>query len=202
MKLDDYKLVFAVIGLIGVLLLASPAIASLVRLPAGEAFSELYLLGPNQMAEGYPYNVAVGQTYSIFVGVGNHEGQVTYYSVLAKLMNGTDAFPNSTLAVASPLPVLFETRFALQDNQSQVRPLNFSISSAAFRENQVLVQSVSINGVVANVGKPVAWNVNATAYSCRLLFELWTYNNQLGVFSFDSRYVNLQLNVTAPVLPS
>ena len=61
MKLNDYKLVFVVIGLIGVLLIATPALAGFIHLPGGEQFSELYLLGPNQMAENYPFNIAVDQ---------------------------------------------------------------------------------------------------------------------------------------------
>ena len=60
MKLGDYKLIFVVVGLIGVLLIASPAIAGAIRLPGGEQFSELYLLGPNQMAENYPSNIGGG----------------------------------------------------------------------------------------------------------------------------------------------
>jgi uncharacterized membrane protein len=71
MKLGDYKLIFVAVGLIGVLLIASPAIAGAIRLPGGEQFSELYLLGPNQMAQNYPYNIAVGQNYSVYVNVAN-----------------------------------------------------------------------------------------------------------------------------------
>ncbi len=54
MKLEGYRLVFVVVGLIGVLLIASPEIAGAIpRLPAESQFSELYLLGPNQMAANY-----------------------------------------------------------------------------------------------------------------------------------------------------
>jgi hypothetical protein len=42
-KLGDYKLIFVAIGLIGVLLIASPAIGGAISLPGGEQFSELYL---------------------------------------------------------------------------------------------------------------------------------------------------------------
>ena len=54
MKLDDYKLIFVAVGLIGALLIASPLLAGAIRLPGGEQFSELYLLGPDLMAENYP----------------------------------------------------------------------------------------------------------------------------------------------------
>ncbi len=46
MKLGDYKMVFIVVGLIGILLIASPLFGLLLHLPLREPFSEIYLLGP------------------------------------------------------------------------------------------------------------------------------------------------------------
>jgi uncharacterized membrane protein len=97
MKLGDCKLIFVAIALIGVLLFASPAIAGSIRVPGGEAFSELYLLGPDKIAQGYPSNVAVGQNYSVFVNVGNHLGSSAYYVLYIKLANATDQLANTTL---------------------------------------------------------------------------------------------------------
>ena len=37
MKLEGYKLVFVAVGLIGVLLIATPALADVIRLPGWEA---------------------------------------------------------------------------------------------------------------------------------------------------------------------
>ena len=55
-------------GLIGVLLIATPALSGAIpSLPGGAQFSELYLLGPDHMAENYPFNIAVGQNYSVYV---------------------------------------------------------------------------------------------------------------------------------------
>ncbi len=201
MKLEDWKLIFVVVGLVGVLLFASPAIATLIRLPAGEPFSEIYLLGPNQMAEGYPYNVAVGQNYSIYVGVGNHEGSATYYVVYVKFINETDVPINQTSETVIPVPAVYENRFVLQDNQSMVSPLNFSVTSALFQANQSIVQTLTINDIAFNVNKPAAWNANSTEFNYQLLFELWKYNSPPGTISFDNRYVNLRLNITENSLP-
>ena len=100
MKLEGYKLIFIAVGLIGVLLIATPAIADAIHLPGGEQFSELYLLGPNQMAANYPSNIVVGQNYSVYVGVGNQLGSSAYYVLYVKLGNQTDQLPNNTLGDA------------------------------------------------------------------------------------------------------
>ena len=49
------------------------------------------------MAENYPYNIAVGQNYSVYVNVGNHLGSSAYYVLYVKLGNQTDQLPNGTL---------------------------------------------------------------------------------------------------------
>ena len=110
MKLGNYRLIFIAVGLIGVLLIASPAIAGAIHAPGGAAFSELDLLGPEQMAQNYPSNIAVGQNYSVYVNVGNHLGSSGYYVLYVKLANETDQLPNSTIATPSPLQPLYEYR--------------------------------------------------------------------------------------------
>ena len=54
MKLEEYKLILVAVGLIGVLFLSTPALGAVIRLPAGEQFSELYVLGPERMARITP----------------------------------------------------------------------------------------------------------------------------------------------------
>jgi len=63
LNIEDYKLIFASVGLIGVLLFASPTLGFLLHLPGGERFSELWILGPSHMIEGYPSKVKVGESY-------------------------------------------------------------------------------------------------------------------------------------------
>ena len=46
MQLENVRIIFIAVGLIGVLLFASPTIGLLIRVPAGKEFSELYFLGP------------------------------------------------------------------------------------------------------------------------------------------------------------
>ena len=196
MKLKDYKLVFVVVILIGVLLIASPAIGAVLRFPIGEPFSELYLLGPNQMAENYPYNIVVGQNYSVFVNVGNHLGSSAYYVLYVKLGNQTDQLPTNTLGMPSPLKPLYEYRFSIPDSKNWTSLLTFSVTNAAIQGNNSQINTLQINDVTFNVDKPALWNSNSTAFAYRLFFELWIYNKQTGSVEFNNRFVNLQLNLT------
>ena len=127
MKLGDYKLIFVVVALVGVLLIASPAIAGVIRAPAGEAFSELYLLGPERLAQGYPSNIALGQNYTVYVNVGNHLGSSAYYVLYVKLSNPSDKLPNTTLGTLSSLQSLYEYRFSIQDSSVWQHLLSFKV---------------------------------------------------------------------------
>ena len=196
MKLGDYKLIFIAVGLIGVLLIASPAIAGAIPVPGGEKFSELYLLGSNQMAENYPYNIAVGENYSVYVNVGNHLGSSAYYVLYVKLGNQTDQLPNNTLGTTSPLQQLYEYRFSIPNSQNWTSLLTFSVPNASIQGNNSQINTLKINDVTLNVEKPATWNSNSTTFTYRLFFELWLYNGQTGSVEFNNRYVSLQLNLT------
>jgi uncharacterized membrane protein len=98
MKLEEYKLIFTAVGFIGVLVLATPALGAVIRFPGGEQFSELYVLGSEHMAQNYPNNIAVGQNYSLYLGVGNHLGSSAYYTLAVKLLNPSDTLPIQQLA--------------------------------------------------------------------------------------------------------
>jgi uncharacterized membrane protein len=196
MKLGDYQLIFIGVGLIGVLLIASPAIAGAISLPGGEQFSELYLLGPNQMAENYPYNIAVGQNYSVYVNVGNHLGSSAYYVLYVKLGNQTDQLPNTTIGTPSPLAPLYEYRFSISDNTNWQSPLKFSVTNAAIQGTNSQINTLQINDVAFNVDKPAMWNSNSTTFTYQLFFELWIYNVQTGSVEFNSRFVGFHFNLT------
>jgi hypothetical protein len=196
MKLGEYKIVLAAIGLIGVLLIASPAIAAVLPLPTGEQFSELYLLGLGKMAENYPYNIAEGQTYSIYAGVGNHLGSTAYYMVYVKLRNQTDLLPNSTTTTPSPLQPLYEYRFCLQHGNNLETLLTFSVTNISISGNQSLIKQLTINDVKFDINKPSAWDSNSTEFSYQLVFELWLFNVPSNTVQYNNRFVNLRLNLT------
>ena len=130
MKLGDFKLIFVAVALVGVLVIASPAIAGAVRAPAGERFSELYLLGPEGMAQNYPSNIAVGQNYAVYVNVGNHLGSSAYYVLYVKLANATDQLPNSHLGTPSLIAPLYEKSVLQPRHHKLAEPIRvFSVQN-------------------------------------------------------------------------
>jgi len=196
LKIEDCKVVFASVGLIGVLLFASSTLGLVLRLPGGEKFSELWVLGPERMAEDYPFNVRVGENYSVYVGVGNHMGFSAYYVVYVKFRNQTESLPNATAGTSSPLPPLFEFRLFVEDGKSWEAPLRFSFSNVSFSENRSFVGSLMINGVAFNVDKWASWDVENNGYYYQLFIELWIYNVEPAAFEFHNRFVGLWLNMT------
>ena len=148
------------------------------------------------MAENYPYNIAVGQNYSVYVDVANQLGSSAYYVLYVKLGNATDQMPNNTLGTPSPLQPLCEYRFSVQDGVSWESPVNFSVSSASISGINSQINTLQINNVPFNVDKSAMWNSNSTTFRYQLFFELWIYNVQTGSVEFNSRFVDLQLNLT------
>lgn len=198
LTLENYKNVFAAVGLVGVLLIASPTLGWFVHLPGGEKFSELWILGPGHMADGYPFNVAGNVNYLIYVGVGNHMGSSTYYAVYAKFRNQTDSLPNATSGVPSSLGQLYECKVFLQDGQEWSAPLTFSFSNVSSLEDKLAVGSLTINGATYSVNKPSSWDAKYNGFYYQLFIELWIYDAQNDLLRFHDRFVSLWLNVTAP----
>jgi uncharacterized membrane protein len=197
MKLEGYKLVFIAVGLIGVLLIATPALSGAIpALPGGTQFSELYLLGPDQKAANYPHDIAIGQNYSVYVGVGNQLGASAYYVLYVTLGNETDQIPKATLGTPSSLKPLYEYRFSIQDKMNWEKLLTFSVSSASILENNSQINTLQINGLSFNVDKPTIRDSSSYLFKYQLVFELWIYNEHSGSVEFDNRYVNLQLILT------
>ena len=196
MKLADYRIVFVAFGLIGVLLIATPALSRLISLPGEAQFSELYLLGPGNVAANYPSNIDVGPNYSVYVGVGNQLGSSAYYVLYVKFGNETDQKPNEALRTPSSLQPLYEYRFSLQSGMSWENLLTFSIPSASISGNNSRVNTLRINGITFNVDKPASRDPKSNTFGYQLIFELWLYNPQNGSISFNNRFVDLQLNLT------
>jgi len=98
----------------GILLIATPAISEVLRFPTGEQFSELYILGPEHMAENYPFNIVVGQNTIRFM----------LASVITCLLQYTTCY---TLKLETRRSFC---RMQRMENQASAAPLRISISNS------------------------------------------------------------------------
>jgi len=195
-NLKEYRTVFAVSGLILILVASAPSVNLFLLFSGGERFSELWVLGPGHMAEDYPFNVDVNRTYKVFVGVGNHMGSSVYYVVYVKFRNQGEPLPNATAGTPSPLPPLYEYRVFLKDGESWEAPLTFSFSKVSFFENRSLVKGFIVNDEVFNIDKSVLWDDENSGYYCQLFIELWICNAESDAFQYHNRFVGIWLNMT------
>lgn len=198
MKLSQYKLIFTAVGLIGILLIASPVLAEILEFPTGEQFSELYLLGADQMAQDIPFNIKLDQNYTVYLGVGNHLGTATYYIFEVKLRNQTEPSPNSDIHTESSLPTIYEYRAIVQNGENYTAPLTFFVPSVSVSNDQTKLQSVAINGVEFTVNKVAQYDQENNGYYYQLFVELWAYNPSDISTSYQNRWVYFWFNITSP----
>lgn len=192
MNLDDYRLLFIAITFMLILVGTSPVIGYFVTFSSRERLSELWILGPNHMAQDYPFNIRANKTYKIFAGISNYMAVSSYYLVYVKFRNLTDPLPDIKAQTPSPLNALYEYRTFIQDSETWESPLTFSF---AF-ENPNLVKTLTINNVTFWVNKSDLWDPNYRGYYYQLFIELWIYDAESDSFQFHNRFVSLMLNMT------
>lgn len=196
MNFENVKLVYVFSCVALCLVILSPTLAAVVTFPEGEKFSEMWLLGPGRMTEDYPFNVLEGQAYRIYLGVGNHMGDLEYYVVYVKLRNQTEPSPDTFNGTASSLEPVFEYRVFLLDAEAWEKELWFSFEGVSFEGNFCRISRLSINGYVFSVDKVVVWDEENKGFYVQLFFELWLYNATVARPQFHSRSVGIYLNVT------
>jgi len=195
-SLEDYRVLFIVVTLGLSLVVASPALSAVVSFGESEEFSEFWLLGPWHMAEGYPFDVGVNETYSVFVGVGNHMGGSEYYRVFVKFRNSSEPLPDVNGSLPSVLPPLYEFRFFVGDGEVWESRLDFGFEDVFLEGDVVSVGDVVVNGVVFGVNASASWDSEYDGYYFQLFFELWRYDLASQGFRFHNRFVALWLNMT------
>jgi uncharacterized membrane protein len=112
--------VLAVILAVGVFSVSQPLLAGRVS----EAFSELAVLGPGQKIGDYPRSLLVGEAFTLYLYVGNHEGRSAYYRVYVKLGDRSGVVDENTSLAVEPM-AFYDV--VLEDNQTWLRPVTLSI---------------------------------------------------------------------------
>jgi len=198
MSLQDYHVFFVVVTGVLALIVASPALSRVLVAPRTEFFTELWILGPDRVAEDYPYNISRNHEYNVFLGIGNRLGYCGYYLVEVKFRNLTQSAPDSFNRTPSSLPALFNITAFVEDEGVWERPLTFSFDYG-FNEtlSRVEFNSLTLNDVALDMGNcTAAWDSEKEGFFGDLVFELWIYNTTISGFQYHERFVNLRLNMT------
>ena len=97
----------------------------------GERFSELGVLGPNQVLGDYPSVVVAGETINLFGYVGNHMGQPEFYTVMVKLGD------NET--VVNPSSRRLDSAYSqvVSNNQSWTFPIDVTLSEVGVNQRLI-----------------------------------------------------------------
>jgi uncharacterized membrane protein len=200
-KFSNYKLIFTAASLIGLLLIATPLLSNIIHLQEREKFSELYLLGPEKMAQNLPFNITPNQTYTTYLGVGNHMGETTYYTCKIKLRNQTENPPDSSTQTPSSLPTLYEYNFIIPNGENHTEPLTFSTTTTPPTKNITTLKTLTLNDINYNIDKTAQYDPDNKGYYYQLFIELWAYNPTTQTTQYQNRWVYLWLNTTTTTNP-
>ncbi len=197
MRIEDYRALFVATSLVLILIVAFPALSMVVSFPRGsERFSELWVLGPNHMAEDYPFNVTIGEQYRVFVGIGNRMDSSIYYIVYVKFRGQIQPMPDTSNSTPSSTPPLYEFQAFVADGATWENPVDFSILEASRSGSSYLVRRMSINDMIFSVNSSSNWDSERSGFYYQLFFELWLYNTTSRSFQYHDRFVGIWLNVT------
>lgn len=202
MDITKYGVPFFVVAGVVALLVASPALSRLLVYPRTEFFTEMGILGSGHKAEGYPFNVSSGQSYGVYLGIGNNLGYCAYYLVEVKFRNESMSMPSSLGPVESRTPSslasLYNITAFVADEGSWELPVSVSFD---YGYNDSLLQ-VDFHGMHLNdnvlslEGVSTTWNMTTSRFYGDLVFELWLYSSSTSNFQFNGRFVDLKLNMT------
>jgi uncharacterized membrane protein len=202
-NLQEYKTLIFVVTAVVALLVASPALQRLLVYPQTDFFTEMWLLGPEHMAENFPSNITSNTDYKIFLGITNHIGSAAYYSIQVKFRNQTQSAADTFNRTASSLPPLYSMAVFVADKETWELPVTFSLAYT-YSENSgnVTLSKVNVNSLMFNGAKldlegfSAMWDPEGSGFFGYLFFELWIYNDTTGGFQYHQRYTSLRFNMT------
>jgi len=133
-------------ALILVLILAISTTILVIALPKeNEHFTDFSLLGANRTADDYPYVIAAGQNYPIYIGVGNHEKRSAAYTVETWYVNTSfDPVTNTTRINAMEPGERFPVTLA--DNTTTVIPYSLSVKNTGDNRVTFLLFNETVPG--------------------------------------------------------
>ena len=167
------------------LLMISISIAYVASEPRPqERFLSISTLGSNMILKDYyptgSSTIDVGDNVNWYLNVYNRMGEVEYLSVRIKLLNATQATPESDTSYQSTEGYILELKQIVQNNSTWVVPLTWSIKDVDKKQDHIAIKNLEINGMVVD-----DLNIKSTGGDFRMIIELWRYDANTGDFAFD-----------------
>lgn len=196
MNFENAKLVYLGSCIILGLIILAPSLFTFYSFPEGERFSELWLLGSNNLIESGVVDILERESYSLSLGVFNNMKDLKFYKVDVKFRNPSEPLPDSVAGLPSPLESVFEYYFFSRNNETWEDEFRFSFEDILFEDNIFRISRLSINDRDIKVDKIVLWDEKSNGFYCQFFFELWIYDSTISDFQFHNRFVSIWLNLT------
>jgi uncharacterized membrane protein len=104
----------------------------------GERFSEFFILGEKKMSADYPEKLITGQSYPMYIGIGNHEYRnVTYTIETWTLQTRFDNVTNSSSVLL--MDPLEQKALSLAHNETLILPYNLSVNKTGYDRVEFLL---------------------------------------------------------------
>ena len=193
-SLQRYRNLILVVVAILVLVVATPLIEQYVSAPKTELLTELSILGSYHNAT-YPYNLTSGDVYPLYVTINNELGSQARYKLEVKFRNQDQPGPNSFDHTSSSLPSIADFTFEVDEGKSVESQINLEFNYHV-DSREATLDTIVVNGTKVDLDDLVVdWDSEAKAYLGNLFFELYLYDDSLGRFVYNQRYVSLWINL-------
>lgn len=140
------KKITACVLMAAILICIAAIVYLAVTTQPSESFSEFYLLGEGGRAADYPSQAAAGQPVSVIVGIVNHEGKPSDYTVQIREND----------AIISSIKV-----GVLNEGQQWEQPVEFALSNAG-EGRRVNFYLYKDNGAVPHIKDPLVLIMKVT----------------------------------------
>ena len=114
-----------------------------------------------------------------FVNIHNHFGNSKYVSIRMYVLNSTQSIPLDAESEEGKYPMVYESRYLLEDNATVTVPVNWSIIGADKHYGYIMISDLKVNGRDI---KGVETRSVQDNNGFRVIFELWTYDSNLNRF--------------------
>jgi hypothetical protein len=196
LQMNDYKVIFAVVGILGIIIIASPIFGIFFSYPRGEDFTEFWILDQERKVGNFPFDISANEINTIYLGVGNRMEDTKLYYIDIKIRNQADSAPDSLGGTPSDLDPLFSYRVFLQKNEIWEEEIVFSIDFSS-SENECVISKFVINGFVFDLNKVVLKDNENQGFFCQLFFELWIYDPASHAPQYSNQFVGIWMSLTS-----